>query len=183
MDEATLISRAAAGDAAAWEPLVLAYQEPVFRLAYLILGDPDEAEDIAQETFLRAWGRLDRFDPTRPLRPWVLRIAANLASNHRRSAARHLSALLRGIRAQPDAQGIEESSTQHMDSEQLWRAVRRLDASDQQVIYLRYFLDLSVTETADTLEMHEGTVKSRLHRALERLRIVIQNEFPMLGDE
>ena len=54
MDESTLIRHAANGDAAAWEPLVLAHQEAVFRLSYLLLGDPDDAEDIAQETFLRA---------------------------------------------------------------------------------------------------------------------------------
>ncbi|HEY5729135.1 MAG TPA: sigma factor [Anaerolineales bacterium] len=79
MDESTLIQRVADGDAAAWEPLVRANQEPVFRLSYLLLGDPDDAEDIAQETFLRAWKHLRQFDPTRPLRPWLLSIASNLA--------------------------------------------------------------------------------------------------------
>ena len=86
MDEATLIRHAANGDAAAWEPLVLAHQEAVFRLSYLLLGDPDDAEDIAQETFLRAWNHLKRFDTTRPLRPWLLSIASNLARNRLRSA-------------------------------------------------------------------------------------------------
>lgn len=81
MDEPTLIRHAANGDAAAWEPLVLAHQQAVFRLSYLLLGDPDEAEDIAQETFLRAWKYLKRFDSARPLRPWLLSIASNLASN------------------------------------------------------------------------------------------------------
>ena len=60
MDESTLIRHAANGDATAWEPLVLAHQEAVFRLSYLLLGDPDDAEDIAQETFLRAWKYLKR---------------------------------------------------------------------------------------------------------------------------
>ena len=85
------VRRAANGDAAAWEPLVRAHQEAVFRLCYLLLGDPDEAEDVAQETFLRAWKHLRRFDATRPLRPWLLSIASNLASN-RSAAARGTSA-------------------------------------------------------------------------------------------
>lgn len=183
MDEASLISRAAAGEAAAWEPLVLAYQEAVFRLAYLIAGDPDEAEDVAQETFVRAWDRLDRFDRSRPLRPWLLRIAANLASNRRRSAGRRLAALVRAWQAEPAPSGVEDSSLERQQSEQLLLAVRRLEIADQQVIYLRYFLDLSVAETAEALQTAEGTVKSRSSRALERLRAVIGRDFPLLGEE
>lgn len=188
MDEAALIGRAVAGDAAAWEPLVITHQEAVFRLAYLILGDSDEAEDIAQETFLRAWDNLGRFDRSRPLRPWLLRIAANLANNRRRSAGRHVAALARAWQveapsAKVDSVSVEESSAEHLRSEQLWQAVRRLESGDQQIIYLRYFLDLSVSETAETLQTAEGTVKSRSSRALEHLRTVIEREFPMLGEE
>jgi RNA polymerase sigma-70 factor (ECF subfamily) len=69
LEELSLIQRATKGEAAAWEPLMLAHQEPVFRFAYLFLGDPDDAEDVTQETFLRAWHNLKRFDPTRPLKP------------------------------------------------------------------------------------------------------------------
>ena len=103
MDETTLIQRAINGEAAAWEPLMLAHQEPVFRFAYLFLGDADDAEDITQETFLRAYHNLKRFDPTRPLRPWLLSIAANLAKNRHRTAARYLAALTRSFRADPPA--------------------------------------------------------------------------------
>ena len=108
MDESTLVRHAANGDTAAWEPLMLAHQQAVFRFAYLLLGDPDEAEDIAQETFLRAWDHLSRFDPSRPLRPWLLSIAANLASNKRRSASRYLAALTRAFRSEPPSATIEE---------------------------------------------------------------------------
>lgn len=181
MDEATLVRHAANGDAAAWEPLVLAHQEAVFRLAYLLLGDPDDAEDVAQETFLRAWNYLRRFDPTRPLRPWLLSIASNLTSNRRRSAGRYISALMRAFRNEPvHSTSIEEKSTQQMEASDLWKAVQNLSMSDQQVIYLRYFLELSVAETAQALNIPEGTVKSRLSRALERLRGIIQQDFPVL---
>lgn len=180
MDESTLIRRAAHGDAAAWEPLVLAHQQAVFRLAYLLLGDADDAEDIAQETFLRAWKSLTRFDPTRPLRPWLLSIAANLSSNRRRSAGRYVAALMRAFRDEPKAITIEEKSAQYTEANELWRAVQQLDAPDQQIVYLRYFLDLPVAETAEVLKIAEGTVKSRLSRAIEKLRKIIHQNFPVL---
>ncbi|HEY3475550.1 MAG TPA: sigma-70 family RNA polymerase sigma factor [Anaerolineales bacterium] len=183
MDESTLVRRAAHGEAAAWEPLVLAHQEAVFRLCYLLLGDPDDAEDIAQETFLRAWNHLARFDATRPLRPWLLSIASNLASNRRRSAGRYLAALTRAFRSEPASSNtIEERSMQHMEASSLWQAVQTLSLPDQQIVYLRYFLELSVAETAQALDVPEGTVKSRLSRALERLRGIIQQDFPFLAE-
>lgn len=183
MDESNLIQRATQGDAAAWEPLMLAHQEPVFRLAYLFLGDPDDAEDITQETFLRAYRSLKRFDPTRPLRPWLLSIAANLAKNRHRSAARYLAALTRSLRAEPtDSLDVEKHAAQNQDAGQLWKAVRRLNADDQQIIYLRFFLDLSTVEAAQALDVAEGTVKSRLNRAVGRLRAVIKNDFPTLSE-
>ena len=183
MDESTLIRHAANGDAAAWEPLVLAHQEAVFRLCYLLLGDPDDAEDVAQETFLRAWNHLKRFDVTRPLRPWLLSIASNLASNRRRSAGRYLAALTRAFRDEPaSSASIEEKSTRQMEASQLWKAVQTLSVPEQQIVYLRYFLELSVAETAQALQIAEGTVKSRLSRALERLRGIIQQDFPVLAD-
>jgi len=180
LDEPTLIRHAANGDAAAWEPLMLAHQQAVFRLSYLLLGDPDDAEDIAQETFLRAWKYLKRFDATRPLRPWLLSIASNLASNRRRSAGRYFAALTRAFRDEPTLTTMEEKSSQHLQARDLWKAVQTLNLPDQQIVYLRYFLDLSVSETAEVLQVAEGTVKSRMSRALEKLRTIIQQDFPML---
>ena len=160
---------------------MLAHQEPVFRLAYLFLGDPDDAEDITQETFLRAYRSLKRFDATRPLRPWLLSIAANLARNRHRSAARYLAALTRSFRAEPpESNDIEEHALLDMDADQLWQAVRLLTADDQQIIYLRFFLDLTTAETSQALDVAEGTVKSRLSRAVNRLRTIIKTDFPTL---
>jgi len=180
MDDQDLIRRAAAGDAEAWEPLVLEYQQAVFRLAYLLLGDADEAEDIAQETFLRAWKHLMRFDPARPLKPWLLSITANLARNRRRSAGRYFSALMRAFREEPKPGLLEDKNARRFESEELWRAVKRLDLPDQQIVYLRLFIDLPVSETAETLQIAEGTVKSRLSRALGKLRTIIHADFPAL---
>jgi RNA polymerase sigma-70 factor (ECF subfamily) len=178
-----LILRARQGDEAAWEALVRQYQQPAFRLAYLFLEDPDEAEDVAQETFIRTYQALDRFDSSRPLLPWLLSITANLARNRRRSIGRFFGAIQRLARDEPK-QVIGEGSRfeERWQSQALWSAVQRLGFNDQQVVYLRYFLDMSVEETAQAMEVAPGTVKSRLHRALRRLREVIDRDYPDLRD-
>lgn len=182
-DEVELIRRARQGNAEAWEALVRTHQEALFRLAYLLLGNADEAEDVAQEAFLRAYASLERFDLERPLRPWLLSIAANLARNRRRSAGRYLAALQRWYKARPAAAtGIEEQSLHNLERQELWHAIERLDFANQQVIYLRYFLEMSTVEVAETLQVPEGTVKSRLHRALKRLRGIIERDFPELDE-
>jgi RNA polymerase sigma-70 factor (ECF subfamily) len=144
------------------------------------LGDPEQAEDVAQEAFLRAFRAMDRFDPERPFRPWVLSIAANLARNQRRSTGRFLADFQRLAREQNSPPvSIETLAAQQWEAQSLWRAVRQLSVEDQQVIYYRFFLDLPVAETAQALGVAEGTVKSRLHRALERLRKVISRQYPL----
>lgn len=175
-DEFEIVARARTGDDLAWEALVRQHQEPVFRLAYLLLGDPDDAKDIAQEAFIRTYQHLDRFDETRPLRPWLMRIASNLALNRKRSLKRYWRSLERAARQRP----AEQASLDPDGIEELWQAIRRLKHDDQQVIYLRYFLEVSEAEMASTLEIARGTVKSRLHRALSRLRDLIEREFPEL---
>lgn len=169
MREAELIEGALGGDATAWTHLVQTHQEAVFRLAYLLLGDAAEAEDVAQETMMRAGQALDRFDRSRPLRPWLLQIARNLAANRRRSAARRWLALQRWWRSQP-ARQADPVAQIDAGAADLHQAVGKLSREDQEVIYLRYFLELPVEETAQVLRVAPGTVKSRLARALQRLR-------------
>jgi len=179
--EAQQIRLARQGDQAAWEALMRAHQEPVFRLAYLLMGDPDEAEDIAQETFLRAYRVLRRFDTDRPLRPWLLRIASNLAHNRNRSIGRYISTLTRFARQDPDR--IKPTTTKPEDESQaLWQAVKQMTKPFQEVIFLRFFLDMSENEMVDALNVPAGTVKSRLHRALSKLRGIIERDYPELKE-
>jgi RNA polymerase sigma-70 factor (ECF subfamily) len=183
-----LIARARDGDGAAWETLTRQHQQAVFRLAYLILGDSADADDTAQEAFIRAYRALERFDLSRALRPWLLSITANLARNRLRSFGRYMAALQRFGRADPDALGHADPHTlgpagdDPGESRRLWQAIRRLSSADQEVIYLRYFSGLTEAETADSLGVATGTVKSRTHRALERLRLVIEKDFPGLRE-
>lgn len=168
MREDELIERVLAGDATAWTPLIADHQDSVFRLAYLLLGDTAEAEDVAQEAILKAGQALGRFDRTRPLRPWLLQITRNLALNRQRSARRRLAALQRWWRSTP----VPTDPIAQVDAgaADLHQAVATLSREDQEVIYLRYFLELPVDETAQALGIAPGTVKSRLSRALQRLR-------------
>lgn len=184
MIETDLVSRARGGDETAWVALVLEHQEPVFRLAYLLLRDAPDAEDVAQETFIRAFRALGSFDVDRPLRPWLLRIAANLSHNRRRSIGRYVQALRRMVQSAPEPVAhIAERSSQQWEAQTLWEAVRRLNPAEQEVVYMRYFLDLSEAEMAGALEVAPGTVKSRLHRAMSRLRTVVDQDFPALREE
>ena len=184
LTEADLVNQARAGDAAAWETLIVTHQEAVFRLAYLLLGHAGDAEDVAQDTFIRAYRYLNTFDDSRALRPWLLSISANLARNRRRSLGRYVHQLGRLARLNPEpVSDVEYDAARRDEAQALWRAVGRLDAVDQQIIYLRFFLELSVEETAETLNIAAGTVKSRLHRALGRLRGVVASDFPALWRE
>lgn len=184
MNETELIDRVRRGDETAWAALVAEHQQPVFRLAYLLLGDADEAEDAAQEALIRAFRAIDQFDATYAIRPWLLRITANVAHNRRRAWGRYLAALTRWGRTEPEPSTMSgERSAQQWEAQTLWQAVRRLSRQDQEIIYLRYFLDLSEAETARALAVAAGTVKSRLHRALARLRMIVDTEFPALREE
>ena len=144
-----------------------------FRTAYLITGSAADAEDAAQDGFLAAYRALRRFRPGAPLRPWLLRIVANAARNQRRSSRRRAELTYRwaeGLRTSDAAPSPEAEAEAAEERAALLRAVNALDDPDRDVIACRYFLDLSVADTAAVLDCAEGTVKSRLSRALERLR-------------
>ncbi|NJM39859.1 MAG: RNA polymerase sigma factor [Anaerolineae bacterium] len=162
-----------------------AHRPGVFRLAYLLLGDGDDAEDVTQETFIRAHHAIARFDRSREMRPWLLRIATNLARNKRRSVARFLAALQRLVFAEPTLTHVpstESTASDNLRAQLLWQAVRRLPHNDQEIIYLRHFLEVSESEASDVLGVALGTVKSRAHRALQKLKGVIEKDFPELKE-
>ena len=171
-DEAQLVSRARAGDAQAFSELVAMHQEVAFRVAFLVLGDPAEAEDATQEAFVRAHRGLGRFRPGEPFRPWLLRIAANQARNRRRSASRREGLRLRAVERSADAVAPSAESTVLDDERrrELLAAINALAPDDRVVLGARYFLDLSEVETAAVVGVARGTVKSRLFRARARLQ-------------
>lgn len=173
LDESELIRRAQRGDAHAYEELVTAYQGIAFRTAYVIARNAADAEEAAQDGFVKAWRALGRFRDGSPFRPWLLRIVANEASNRRRSAGRRATLALRAAAEEPSGGAAPSPEAALLTSEQratLLAAVEELPEDQRDVVALRYFLDLSEAEVAETLAIPQGTVKSRTARALERLR-------------
>jgi RNA polymerase sigma-70 factor, ECF subfamily len=171
--EPELIERAKQGDEAAYGDLVHAYQGIAFRTAYLIAGSAAEAEDAAQEAFVKAWAALDRFRSGAAFRPWILQIVANEARNRRRAAGRRAHLTLRTVAATPSGEAAPSPEATALGAErreELLAAVNALREDDRLVIACRYFLELSEEETAAALGWRRGTVKSRLSRALGRLR-------------
>lgn len=179
LDADDLVERARTGDVAAYEQLVEQLQEVAFRVAYLITRDVGEAEDAAQEAFVKAFRALGRFRPGAPVRPWLLRIVANEARNRRKAAARRDRLALR-VAAEPSAALQAEADTPPLEERAaVLSAVGRLSEEDQAIISFRYFLDLSEAETAEMLSCPRGTVKSRLARARARLRAeLVADEAP-----
>ena len=173
LDESDLIRRAQRGDTHAYEELVNAYQGIAFRTAYVIARNASDAEDAAQDGFVKAWRALGRFRAGAPFRPWLLRIVANEASNRRRSAGRRAGLALRAATQQPSGDAAPSPEAALLSSEQravLLAAVDELPDEQRDVVALRYFLGLSEAEVAETLGIPQGTVKSRNARALARLR-------------
>ena len=156
----------------AYESLVRRYQDAAVRTAYVIAPDGD-AEDAVQEAFVKAYRALGRFRAGSPFRPWLLRIVANEARNRRRSAGRRAGLAVRVAedRRPGDAAPSPESAVlDHEERAWLLAAINDLADGDREVIAARYFLDLSEAETAEILGLPRGTVKSRLSRAVGRLR-------------
>jgi RNA polymerase sigma-70 factor (ECF subfamily) len=173
LDEPAAIERARRGDGAAFELLVLRYQDLAFRTAYVITGDATEAEDAAQSGFVKAYFALPRFRRAAPFRPWLLQIVANEARNRRSAARRHPTLDLAAIAERPAANGESSPELAALAGDErrlLLNAINLLRDDDRAVIVARYFLELSEVEMADLLDCPRGTVKSRLSRAMARLR-------------
>ncbi|HEY7064964.1 MAG TPA: RNA polymerase sigma factor [Chloroflexota bacterium] len=182
-EDTALIVAAQGGDLAAYETLVRRYEQVAFRVAYLVLHDAAAAEDAAQEAFVRAYRALDRFRPDEPFRPWLLRIVANQAISGRRAAERQGAVLARYEREAPGEPlpSPEAVALGRERRDAVLSGLAQLSADDQRLLHLRYFLDLGEAEVAVALGCPRGTVKSRLHRALGRLRPLLAAAFPELG--
>jgi RNA polymerase sigma-70 factor (ECF subfamily) len=175
--EAALVERARRGDTAAYEALVRAHQDIAFRTACLFAGSAADAEEAAQEAFVKAWRALPRFRAGSPFRPWLLAIAANEARNRRRAAGRRAGLALRAATDRTSgaaAPSPEATLLAGGERDALIAALAGLDERDRAVIACRYLLDLGERETAEVLGCRRGTVKSRLSRALARMRVELE---------
>jgi RNA polymerase sigma factor (sigma-70 family) len=185
-EESELIERAMRGDVMAYEDLVRRYQDPALRTASLLAGDPNDAEEAVQDAFVKAYGALERFRPGAAFRPWLLRIVANEARNRRRSAGRRAGLALRlaeDRRADDAAPSPEAAVLIRERRSTLLGAIARLRDDDRLIVGYRYLLDLSEAEAAQALGIPIGTAKSRLSRALVRLREVLGDREPLARED
>lgn len=157
--ERTLIRQAQEGSRAAAAELFRLHWRRVWRAVYAIAGRRDLADDIAQETFIRAFAALSSFDPDRPLAPWLNRIAANRAIDELRRE--------RWLTDDPLPEGTDV--LREIDNEVI-AAIRKLTPPRRIVIALRFWLDWPIDDIAAALDVPRGTVMSRLGRALDDLR-------------
>ncbi len=172
-DDTELIARAKRGELDAYEEIVRRHGSIAFRTALVITGSAADAEEAAQDGFVKAHRALKRFREGAPFRPWLLAIVANEARNRVRSAGRRERLALRVAEERRLGGAVPSPEAALLGSEQreeLLAAVAGLAEPDRQVIACRYFLELTEEETAAALGCRRGTVKSRLSRALARLR-------------
>lgn len=177
-EEDQLVDRARRGDVAAYEELVKRYQQLAIRVAYLITHDRGEAEDAAQEAFVKAHRALGRFRPGAPFRPWLLTIVANEAKNRWKSGARRAALVLRAEEVRPSGGAAPSPEAAALDTDRhrmVVEAMNRMSDKDRLVLAYRYFLDLSESDMAAALGVARGTVKSRLSRAQARLRSQLED--------
>lgn len=169
-----MVQRAQGGDRRAFGDLFRRYQDIAFRAAFLVTTDAAEAEDALQEGFIKAFQALDRFDLDRPFRPWILRIVTNEARNRRRSAGRLERLQLQLI----DSTTTQESSPESTvlaaeDRSRVLRGLAELTEADRLVLIFYYFLDIGPSELAQLFDRSPSAMRSRLHRARERLRFCL----------
>jgi RNA polymerase sigma-70 factor (ECF subfamily) len=180
IEEALLISRARDGDQEAFRQLVERYQGAVYNLAYRMLGDPGDAEDAAQEIFVRIYRQLGRYDPARKFSTWTLAIATNYCIDQLRRRRMQLVPLeniipwARSREAGPEGEAITQEQR-----DEVQRLITQLPEKYRAPLVLRYFDELSCAEIAEVLGMPEGTVKTQIHRARKALgKLLAEGEEP-----
>jgi RNA polymerase sigma-70 factor, ECF subfamily len=178
--DAECVKRVQRGDTESFEILVRRHQNTTFNLIYRFLGDYEEATDTAQEVFLSAYKSIQQFRGDANFATWLYRIAFNHASTRRKSlsAKRQRQVALEDDTVLVDSGANPETSAEQKEIQQyVQQALNSLDGDDAQIILLRDLQDVSYHDIAQTLDVPVGTVKSRLHRARQALRMSLAPYF------
>jgi len=182
-EEQAWVLEAQQGSDEAFTKLVETYQTPVFNLCYRMLGEPELAEDAAQETFLRAYQHLHRYDQKRPFATWLLSIAAHYCIDKLRRRKFSMFSMDQEDEegntfeiADPDSPNPEMESMKGQTRARVQSMLKDLDATDRAAIIMRYWYDYSEIEIAESLRLTVSAVKSRLHRARKELAGMWQEE-------
>ena len=178
-EDRELVSRTLGGDDTAFEYLFNRYRDAIHRLFVQRLGGTNDADDLLQNTFLKAWTNIAYFRAEARLSTWLYRIAYNTAVSHaRRTRPKHCGIDERRLAALPDSEAdrLEEWAEKQERLDALNRAVERLDPEERALVTLFYYEDRSVGECAAITELSEGNVKVRLHRIRKKLYVLVNDE-------
>ena len=183
MQDELVIRRAQRGDADAFEQLLLEHQKNVYNLCYRMAGNPDDAMDLSQETFLRAWRCLDQYQFASAFSTWLYRLCSNICIDFLRRRRRQQTVPLtfedadgeEQTYAVPDAQPLPEEQVElKLTREILQAAMAQLLPEHRAVLQLRVVNEMSYEQIADVLDIQIGTVKSRLSRARNQLKKILE---------
>ena len=179
VDDNTIISEVLKGDAEAFGHIVKRYEKSIFNLMYRTTGSIEEAADLSQETFIKAYNKIWLFKPDKAFFPWLYTIGVNLARDYVR-------------KKKPDNYSLDEDNNNgnpnkyhpvyvfdpadNLDMQKLFAAVARLPLDYREAIILRYREDLSTQEIAEVLQISVSGVKMRIHRGLDKLRELISGK-------
>jgi RNA polymerase sigma-70 factor (ECF subfamily) len=184
--EKRLTKLALKGDQQAFVEIVDLYKDKIYHLGYRMLNNRHEAEDIVQETFLRVFKSLDRYDPNQKFSTWIYRIATNLCIDRLRKrkpiysldADMNDQEGLDGYSLIPSDDRTPESELMISETKQIvYDAIDSLPAKYKSVMILRYLEDMSLQEISDVLEMPVTTIKTRVHRGRDFLRKKLESKF------
>ena len=167
-EDVVWVARCLKGDTTAFEALVNKHQRVLFTVAVHLLGDYEDARDATQNTFVRAFERLETFDPKRKFFSWIYRIGVNECLNLRRARRPH-EPMTEAVEARPASSGAVDAVEAEQLSAQVQTALEALTLEQREVVVLKYFGDLSYGEISAALGVPEKTVKSRLFTARQRL--------------
>jgi RNA polymerase sigma-70 factor (ECF subfamily) len=173
-EEAVWLEQARQGDKVAFSHLVEAYQGPVYNLAYRMLRNADEAEEAAQEAFIRAFTRLDSYDPSHKFSTWLLSITSNYCIDQIRKRRATLLSIDEPLAPHPalmsdKAKGPESQMVQGQQADMVQDLLDELQPDYRQAVVLRYWYELSYEEIADVMGTTVSAIKSRLFRARKQL--------------
>lgn len=168
--EANLIYEILAGDAEAYAILVRRYQKPIYNLMLRMTASNEDATDLTQETFVRAYEKLEQFKPSRPFFPWLYTIGLNLARDFQRKEKASRTAL-EALSGDPDPrEKAGDNPHESLEAEQVARLLQTLPLDYREALMLRFHEGLSVKELASALGITVSGAKMRIHRGLHRLR-------------
>lgn len=180
-DQEKIIARARRGDADAFEQLVVAYREQVFRLALRMCGSEADADEVAQEAFLSAWKALPNFRGESQFSTWLYQLTTHAAIDLMRREKRQIAADITEVSAADPAPSPQQQAEQSEQREIVRDAILQLAPEQREVVVLRFMEELSYEEIGAVLKLPSGTVKSRLNRAKAQLKEILSKSGNLFG--